>query len=156
MKNVLYGHFLGHTSFSLKDDLPTLELDKKYDDVTSVLYAYREPLVRAALDDMAQIGLLCPLGDTYVLKAPLGSFNQSVVISPYTASMVADAFNHFARQVNGVPYTANKLAITDTEVQVLAQIVFQLSEQIDDMAEQMMAEDDEPGLGGGDPYGFHT
>lgn len=160
VKNVLYGHFLGATSFGLKDDLDRLQLGAPYDDPKGLYHTERDSLVRAALDDMASIGLLVALGDTYLLKAPLGTFNQSVIISPYTAAMVADIFNEFARQTQGVGYTANKLAISDTEIHALAHIVFTLRDQLDEMYEQMDMDDEdgpggEPNMGSGDPYGWH-
>ncbi len=116
---------------------------------------------------MVKMGLLLVLDashGTYMLTQPLGTFTQTVQVSPYTAHVVADAFNFFAR---GSPttYVANKLALTDSDIQAIALIAFALRDQIDNMGEHIdeleeMMDLDEDGPegdeGGFPPLGANT
>lgn len=168
VKNHLFVYFLSKTTFSLADDLGAIRLGTSFDDPKGKMGTYKAPLIVCALDEMVKAGLLLVLDAThgiYMLTQPLGTFTQTVQISPYTAHMVADAFNFFARATSGAGYVANKLAISDTEIQALAQIAFSLRDQIDDMAEEMYGDgegddspeggEDTPSLGGGGPYGMN-
>lgn len=140
IKNVLYMHFLARSTFSVQDDEGLLGLGKAYDEKDGKMAQYKGALIKQALDDMVKGGFLLELDKVkgvYMLTQPLGTFNQSVVISPYTANLVADAFNFFARQTGPSPYVANKLAITDTEVMAIAQLVFAFRDELDEIYEGM-------------------
>ncbi len=156
VKNHLYVHFLKQTTFTLAEDLRGIRLGAAFDDPKGKLHAYKAPLVVTALDEMVKVGLLLALDashGTYMLTQPLGTFTQTVQVSPYTAHLVADAFNFFARGTGPATYTANKLAITDTEVQALALLAFSLRDQVDDLQDQieeMMDDPDQGPAGAGD------
>ncbi len=159
VKNHLFVHFLSNTTFSLSEDLRGIHLGASFDDAAGKLHPYKAALVISALDEMAKQGILLVLDaghGTYMLTQPLGTFTQTVQLSPYTAHLVSDAFNFFAK---GSPttYVANKLAVTDSDVQAVALIVFALRDQIDEMGaridqlEEMLEDGPEGGDGGYTP-----
>ncbi len=142
IKNHLYVHFLGKTTFSLNEDLRFVKLGVAFDDPKGKMHAYKAPLIVTALDDMVKVGLLLVLDTAqgvYMLTQPIGTFTQKVDISPYTAHLVAEAFNFFARQNQQAAYMANKLCISDVDINSVAQMCFALRDQIDDLHEQMEA-----------------
>ncbi len=159
VKNALYSHFLAKTTFSVREDAKLVGLGHAYDARDGVMSQYKLPLLRAALDDMVKVGILLALDQeagVYMLTAPLLSFNQQVVISPYTANLVADAFNYFARTTGGTPHVANKLAITDVEINTVAQIVFAFRDEADELHDMLGGEGDDgenPPMGGFSPGG---
>ncbi len=146
VKNHLYTRFLLYTTFNLKADIGEVTMGVAYDDPKGIMAAYKEPLLRTALEDMVKSGHLMVLDQVngvYMLTQPLGTFNQTVVISPYTANLIADAFNFFARSTNPTPYIASKLAITDAEINAVAQICFAQRDELDEMYEDMMGDDED-------------
>lgn len=137
IKNHLYAHFLSHASFSLTED--TLALGGAYDTPKGKLATYKEPLLRAALGDMEKAGLVLNVDvarGVWVLTQPIGSAVQQVLISPYTAQLVGDAFNLFARGA-AMSVSANKLAITDADINAVTQVAFMLHERVTMLEEQL-------------------
>ena len=166
VKNSLYAHFLVKATFSLTDDQRNFHLGAAYDDPKGQMAAYKTPLLTNALNDMVKIGLLLVLDEEkgiYMLTQPLGTFTQQVTISPYTAHLIAEAFNFFARSTNATDYVANKLAVTDIDINAVMQICFSLRDKLDKMHEIMANNfgpeggdgEDTPGLGGPGPYGMN-
>ncbi len=152
IKNALYSHFLQKTTFSLKDDSALVGLGPHYDTPAGSMSTYKPILLRAALDEMTKAGWLLALDQVngiYILSAPLEVQAQQVVITPYTANLLADAFNFFARQTGPVSHVANKLAITDMVVNAVAQMVFAFRDEADELHEMMEGDgpdsDDEMG-----------
>jgi hypothetical protein len=151
---------LGKTTFDLKEDLRGVQLGAAFDKPEGKFHRFKAPLIVAALDEMVKLGVLLVLdasNGTYMLTQPLGTFTQTVQLTPYTTHLVADAFNFFAR---GTPtsYVANKLAVTDTDVQTIALICFSLRDQIDELHDLLAQHDIDPEGGDDDfpPLGADT
>ncbi len=159
IKNHLYGHFLTKTTFSLKDDSASVGLGPHYDVPQGSMSTYKPILLRAALEEMTKAGwLLCldAVVGLYMLSAPLAAQAQQVVISPYTANLIADAFNYFARATGPTPHVANKLAISDIEMNAVASMVFAFRDEADELHEMMEGgpdDEDGPNLGAHSPHG---
>lgn len=118
VKNALFTHLFTSPTFSVADDVATLGLDDKA--LGETLVKHKDGLIRAALADMAEAGILAPVSDgVYVLTQPLNTFNQQVVMSPLAAEMVADFVNEWHQGMDGPPYTANKMAITTYDIETL-------------------------------------
>jgi hypothetical protein len=155
VRNHLFVHFLQKTTFNLAEDLRGIKLGADFDEPSGKLHPYKSALVVAGLDELVKNGVLLVLDashGTYMLTQPLGTFTQSVQVSPYTAHLVGDAFNFFAR---GSPttYVANKLALTDSDIQAVALIVFALRDQLGEMAEQIEELEQMLNLDGDGPEG---
>ncbi len=130
-----------------------------YDDPKGKLAQHKPTLLRAALEDMTKQGIcLCVDAETglYILTQPLVAYNQTVALSPVTASLIGDAFNLFARET-GQEVTCNKLAITEAEVNCVVRVAFALHERVanlEDELEDIMGDfDEENGPGPGGPEG---
>ncbi len=156
IKNALYLHFLQKTSFCVNDDSAAITLGGVYDDPKGKYAQHKPSLLRAALDDMAKQGVcLCVDAETglYVLTQPIGSYSQTVVLSSYTANLIGDAFNLFARET-GQPIVANKLAISDTEISCIGQVALALHERVQGLEDELEDLMDDmgmpPGPGGPD------
>lgn len=139
IKNHLYAHFLGATTFSLRDDLKTVQLGKVYDK-GGELAAHKAGLVKAALEEMEKAGLvhcLDPEAGVYVLTQPLTSLHQQVVVSPVTANLVAEVFNTFARETGQTEYIANKLAISDIDIATVARVAVMLHDRLVELEDEL-------------------
>ena len=138
IKNHLYSYFLGQTVFDIKGNINDIKLGSVYDDKDGKMFVHKETLIRSALADMVKSNILIILDENvYMLTQPLNCVNQAVSLSPYTCSLVAHAFNSFTRQASGVPYVANKMAITDIEIQAVVHVCFAFYQQIEEMSERI-------------------
>ncbi len=115
IKNALFSHFLTETTFNLKEDISSIQLDTS--GLDEAFLTHKETLFAAALDDYVKSGVLILVADgLYLLTQPINTFNQSVVLSPIAAEMVADLVNIFAEDEG---YTANKMALTSDDISTL-------------------------------------
>lgn len=125
IKNGLLTHFMGASTYTVEDDTESLfKVDPKEDGPD---FAARiKDIVVVGLDELAALGLIKRVASGfYVLCAPLMQANQSVVISPLTAWMLADVVNHWVESTGErkeTGYVVNKLAITDRDVAALCHI----------------------------------
>lgn len=138
IRNQMYSYFLGRTIFDAKTDIDELSLGEEFDKKDGKMRSYKERLVKSALNDLVKANVVSQLDDNvFILIQPLISLTQNVSISPYTSSLVAHAFNSFTRHTGGIPRMADKMAITDIEIQALAHVCFAFYEQIETMAEKL-------------------
>ena len=83
-------------------------------------------IVVFALDDLAKVGIVAKVKDgLYVLVQPLNQLNQSVVVGPVTALMIADLVNGWTEKTGeqkDTGYVVNKLSIIDRDLQALCTI----------------------------------
>ncbi len=143
IKNHLYAHFLGQSTFSLNTDLPKVQLGASYDDPGAPLADTKKIMFTAALVDMEKAGyLLVVKPGIYMLTQPIMSFVQTITVSPYVASLLADVFNIFARDTDQ-SYRSNKMAITDAEIGALAQICLGLKSELDTLLSDSEEDDEE-------------
>lgn len=125
IKNGLLTHFMGASTYTVEDDTESLfKVDPKEDGPD---FAARiKDIVVVGLDELAALGLIKRVASGfYVLCAPLMQVNQSVVISPLTAWMLADLVNHWVESTGErkeTGYVVNKLVITDRDVAALCHI----------------------------------
>ncbi len=147
IKNHLIGHFLSQSTFSLRDDLARVRLGGAYDEALAkggALAERKEPLFRAALEDMARSSILLELdkvNGVYILNQPLNTFNQTVTVSPITAHNVAELINGFAPMIGREDHVCNKLSITDMDLNALVQLCLAFRGQLDDLLDDLEGED---------------
>jgi hypothetical protein len=118
VKNALFSHFLVSHTFSLKDDVSSLQLDTSGDG--EGLVAHLDAIVKAALDDFARTGMVAIIApDLYILSQPLDTFQQQVTLTPMAAEMVTDLVNEYMTCIDGPRYVANKLSLTSHDIEIL-------------------------------------
>ncbi len=143
IKNHLIGHFLAQSTFSVRDHLAKVRMGAAYDEALDhggVLSLYKEPLFRAALEEMTKGGILLKLDEEeglYILNQPVLAFSQAVPVSAITAHLVAELINHFAPLIGVQAYTCNKLAITDADLNAVTQICLAFKSELDDVLAEM-------------------
>ena len=128
IKNALLSHFLSCSTFGVPDDLALIKIDIK--DGGPDFIEHKESIVRYGLDELVKVGLLAqiksgPKSTLYVLNQPLNQLNQTTVITPITALMLADLVNGFTKQTGEqkeTGYVVNKLSITDYDIATLCRI----------------------------------
>lgn len=145
IKNALLSHFVSSSTFDVIQDTATFKIDPKEvgDDFVSNLPA----IVTVALEDLVRLGILARAREgLYVLVQPLTQINQTIVLSPFTALMLADMVNGWAEKTGEMKetgYVVNKLAITDRDVNALCQICGILLSQNDELEEDDEDESEE-------------
>lgn len=135
IKNSLLSHFLNSSTFNLETDLASVKVNRKEDGDEFV--DSKIDVVRYALDDMVKLGLVAKVKESlYVLSGPLNQINQTVVIGPMTAMMVADMVNGWTNdtgEMKETGYAVNKLSVTDRDIAALCHICHvMLSNDMDD------------------------
>jgi len=125
IKNALFSHFLTETTFNLKEDADSIQLD--INDIDKAFLDNKDKLFIAALDDYIKSGVLVEVSSgLYMLTQPINSFNQSVILSPITSEMVADLVNLFSKDEG---YVANKMALTSDDITMLCHFCHSLLDE---------------------------
>lgn len=128
IKNSLLSHFLSCPTFAIPDDLELVKIDIKEGGPDFI--EHKEAIVRYGLDELVKIGILAPVkvgpkSSLYILSQPLNQLNQTTVVTPITALMLADLVNGFTKQTgeqSETGYVVNKLAVTDYDIATLCRI----------------------------------
>lgn len=146
IKNHLFSHFLTDPVFRIKTDVASIKLDKKQ--LGKELVGQEEDLFRAALEDFKRVNIVSELGATgsgvYILTQPLNTFNQTVTITPMTAEMIADLINGPGRVLTGNKrYTANKLGLTDSDLQMVVSMCHMLLDEGFDGGKELSPSEEE-------------
>lgn len=115
--NKLLEHFNKSHSFSMEDDYKNLVLiseNPETDKITFIL----------ALEDLEKVDMIksYTLGKkkTYILKKPFQSYEQSVVLSGLTASMVAHVINNFCDKIKDKRDYCDAKNISEKDIRNLA------------------------------------
>ncbi len=139
IQNTLVDHFIKNDSFILSRDLDLFVLKGKDNDDQDDINKVKKELVSTALKVLVEASFLKEITpDYYCLTAPIGNFQQSIDISPYTADIVSDIINSY-RKVRGIEdEVSNKLAITENDIQNLGTICLELMEELDLMQEELL------------------
>lgn len=86
LKNQLLGFLCQKDIFSV-NDFDSVKLPKELED-------QREPLIKAALDDLSSMGMIKPVGATmWILTMPLNAAGQEVHLSMPVCNEIADVIN---------------------------------------------------------------
>lgn len=130
IKNQLIAHFLKEDTFSFKSHLKGIKVSKnqedfKFDLVFSVLFALEEAglILGSGADDDQTLA--------FTLQAPLGSLDQQVIVSGFTANAVGDIINEYRTALGIKDGTCDKLALCDMDIQNLCHIIGQLTQGVD-------------------------
>jgi len=132
VKNLLLSHLLQNNTFSIQDDTPTIDFGK--DEDTEELNPFKEKVVRLAVKELEQVGILKLVdADTelYLLSQPVNSFVQQVSISPLCAEMLADTVNAFVRGTDIDGVVCNKLSVTEGDIMALIHVFHMMLEDMD-------------------------
>lgn len=144
IKNALLSHFVSSSTFDVSTDTDAFKIDPK--EVGEDFVANLQDIVTVALEDLVRLGMVARAREgLYVLTQPITQMNQTIVISPFTALMLADMVNGWAEKTGEMKetgYVVNKLAITDRDVNAICQICGILLSQNDELEED---EDDDDG-----------
>lgn len=144
VKNALLSHFISSSTFDITEDTKHFKLDPE--EVGPDFVANIAHITEYALEDLVKLGVLAKVRDGfYVLSQPLTQLNQTVVITPFTALMLADIVNGWSRKTGEMKetgYVVNKLAVTDRDVSALCQLCAMLLSR-DDEPEEVDDEEDE-------------
>lgn len=124
IKNAILTHFLTQSSFSIPGDLASIKIDPK--DSSPEFSAHKGDVARYALDEYTKSGIIAKVNDNlYALIQPINNLNQSLVLSPLTALMVANLVNDFVTHTGerkSTGYVVNMMSITDRDIQSLCHI----------------------------------
>ena len=124
IKNALLSHFLSYPTFNVEEDINLFKLDPK--EVGSDFSNNLKDIVTYGLQELDKLGIVARVKEgLYVLIQPLNQLNQTVILSPITALMIADIVNNWTEQTGEQKdpgYVVTKLAVTDRDVQALCTI----------------------------------
>lgn len=122
INNQLVDFFLNEEKFSLTDNIKDIHIPETYTE-------YTRNIIVAGLDNLVNNGMLIKLNDDlYILKQPINSFNQSVILSPNIASAITDKVNMLSTE-DDEEDTCNVLNITEEDIIKLLIIIDTLLEQ---------------------------
>ena len=142
IKNLLISHFISSATFNIEDDLESIKLsdDEKGGDFVN----HKGEIVKFALKELEKAGLVAEVSPgIFVLQQPLTNLPQSVVISPFTALMIADLVNQWMKisgEQKKTGYVVNKMQITNQDIVKLCSIchtIFSSDEQEEDPDDQV-------------------
>lgn len=98
------------------DDFPSIKVDPAFAD-------RRDDLIRAALDQLCNFGMIAKVGDqTWVLSEPLGGAGQEVQLSMGLCNEIANVINTFAA-AKDVEHQVDALNIHEGHIVALLQII---------------------------------
>lgn len=125
IKNQILNLFLSFDSFSVKDDMGSLNLQS-----LDLSDEQKLAAVRLAVEELVKAGYISNIGDDlYVMSVGLESVVQPVVLTPVVAQMVVDLVNEVCVHEDS-DYIANGLALTSRDIEEVCRLChFLLSEE---------------------------
>lgn len=107
----------------LKNNMFIMQNDLKAIKVPKVLSEIKQSLVESSFELLQEAGYVKKInsekGLYWILEKDIASKEQSVVITPYTAEAVANVINQYREAMNIKNGEANKLSITEDDLQSL-------------------------------------
>ncbi len=121
IKNLLINYFLSYSSFSIEEDLDTIQID---DGQFPDFVVHKRAIVVYGLNELVKLGVIAEVtpGKLYVLNQPITSLNQTLTLSSITCAMVADLTNGWLERTGEFKATGrvvNKLGILNDDVAYL-------------------------------------
>lgn len=127
------------SEYFLKNDAFTLSVDankkNKNDDFKQIVLISEQPekdraAVRLALEEMEKAGFVASVKDDsnfyWILKKPLTSYSQAVVLSPSTIHKLSGVINALCEASNDKDNFCNPLNITDGDVDTACSVLLNL------------------------------
>lgn len=114
--NKLLEYFSKNVSFSLEDDYQALFIISENPEATKIAFILAlEDLEKNDLIKSHQVGKR----KTYILKKPLNSYDQNIIISGFTSNIIAEVINNFCMQIKDKKDYCDARVITEKDIRNL-------------------------------------